>query len=159
MKSNFHTQYDHADPVIDFTGEESLARQEFATDCDINNIIKRYQATGVLIDPSTPRTRKPLFGDFSNIPSYQQYLDIVLDAQQRFDSLPVEIRARFNYDPGALLSFVKDTHNRDEAVRLGLIEAPAKPVSPAGFPGVAEPSTTAPSSAPQGANSPHDTTT
>lgn len=122
--------YEHADPVIDFTGQDSLARQEFRDEADINNIIKKYQVTGFLVDPSTPRVRRPTFGDFASLPDYQQSLNIVLQAQDRFDALPVEIRHRFNYDPANLLAFVSDSSNRDEAIKLGLIdENPTKSAS------------------------------
>lgn len=145
-KLNFYTQFDHSDPVIDFTGSESLARQEFRDEADINNIIKRYQATGVLVDPSIPRSRRPVFGDFSSAPSYQQAQDLVIRANEQFDALPVELRERFNYDPARLLAFLDDPKNREEAVKLGIIEAPAKPVSSAKEPSVAEPSKPAPTS-------------
>lgn len=130
MKPNFHTQFDHSDPVISFAGEQSLARQEFRDDADINNIIKRYQATGFLIDPSVSRSRQAMFGDFSSVPDAAEFYQRMIQAQADFDSLPIEIRQRFNFDPSALLAFVSDRSNHAEAVRLGLIDAPAEQVRP-----------------------------
>lgn len=123
------TEYEHPDPVIDFTGTESLARQEFRDESDINQIIKKYQATGFLVDPNLARSRTPMFGDFTNLPDFERSQQIVCEAQTRFDELPVELRKRFNYDPVELLRFLDDPTNKDEAAKLGLIENQPKAVS------------------------------
>lgn len=108
--------------AIDFKDSPSVVRQEFAFDSDINNILKRYATTGWLVDPSSPRNdRKPTYDDWSKAPSYQDSLDIVIKAEEKFDALPVQIRQRFNYNPQALLNFLADPKNYDEAVALRLI--------------------------------------
>lgn len=120
----FH-EWQHQDPVIDFTGSESLARQEFRDEADINNIIKKYQATGFLIDPSVTSSRQPMFGDYTNAPDFERAQQIVAVAQENFDALPVRLRERFNYDPVELLRFLDNPDNRDEAIKLGIIEPKA----------------------------------
>ena len=37
-------------------------------------------------------------------------------------ALPAKIRARFDHDPNALLQFLNDPINRDEAIEIGLID-------------------------------------
>lgn len=124
----FRSIFDHADPSIDFSKSPSMTRQEFAAEANINNVLKRYATTGWLVDPNSPRNnRKPQWDDYSKLLDYQDSLNLVIDAQDRFDALPVEIRERFNYDPAKLLVFLQkaseDTKGPayEEAVKLRLI--------------------------------------
>lgn len=115
-------------PAIDCRDAPSLVRPEFQHDADINNILARYATTGWLVDPNSPRNdRKPTYDDWSKMPSYQDSLDIVIKAEERFDALPVQIRERFNYDPQKLLDFLNDEKNYDEAVKLRLISPKPDP--------------------------------
>lgn len=145
----FFTEYNHQDPVIDFTGSDSLARQEFRDEADINNIIKKYQATGCLIDPSLARSRMPQFGDFSAVPDFECSQQILARAREHFDALPDQVRQLFGNDPLQVLAFFdtppdkRDPHIVDYLVRHSLIENPTKSVSPSKT-GVAEKSPTFP---------------
>lgn len=104
--------------------DASLTRQEFAEDADINNIMRKYSSG---FPSSFSGSRPPLFGDFSNVPDYQTALNKVIDAQERFSELPSQLRRRFDNDPGKLLEFLSSDANRDEAVKLGLINPPMNP--------------------------------
>ena len=109
----------------------SLARQEYAAEADINNIIRRYQETGSFYDPLVPASRQPLFGDFTCVGDYMDAYYKLTTAQQSFDSLPASVRDRFSNDPAQLIAFLDDAKNRDEAVRLGLLSpAPADDKEP-----------------------------
>lgn len=112
-------------PSVEFT-KASLTRQEFAAEADINNIMKRY-AAGM---PLPSGSRAPMYGDYSEVPDYQQAFDIVSHAQDGFMALPSELRKRFGNDPAQLISFLSDASNREEAIALGLIDKPAE-VKPA----------------------------
>lgn len=112
-------------PSLEFK-TASLTRQEFAAEADINNIMKRY-AAGM---PLPCGTRAPMYGDYSEVPDYQNAFDIVTHAQEGFMSLPSELRKRFGNDPAQLIAFLSDANNRDEAIALGLIDKPAE-VKPA----------------------------
>lgn len=109
---------------IKFT-EPSLTKQEFKEETDINYIIKRATITGEL--PSSQKT--PVYGDFTNGPQdYKTALNMVLEAQEQFDSFPSKVRDRFKNDPAELLAFVANEQNRDEAIALGLIEKPEEKI-------------------------------
>ena len=105
---------------LEFT-EPSMTEQHFKDECDINNIVAQYQATGVLPQGN----RDPLFGDFADFPqdlmSAQSYFD---EAQARFMQLDAQLRKEFNNSPVELLAFLQDEKNRDKAVELGLIDRP-----------------------------------
>lgn len=111
-------------PVVAFK-LPSMTRQEFLADADINNILNRYQETGFLVDPSRPSSRKPMFGDFSNVQDYQSALDALIVAEDNFMKLPAKVRDRFHNNPGEFLEFADNPDNVDEMVKMGLIEKPA----------------------------------
>lgn len=124
--------------VMQRTIGDSLTEQAHANEVDINSIVSRYTRTGML--PS--RGGSPAYGDFSGVVDYQTCLDAVASAQAEFMKLPAQVRKEFDNDPGKLLAFLQDEDNRDEAIRLGLIEnvppveaaappeAPESPVEP-----------------------------
>ena len=67
-------------------------------------------------------------GDFSGIGDYHTALNRVIAAQDEFEALPAQIRARFNNDPAELIEFLEDDKNRPEAETLGLVEKGAAEV-------------------------------
>jgi phage internal scaffolding protein len=121
------------DAGISFDRKNSLTKQEFVSQCNINNIVNKYVKNG-----NNPfiLTKDAKFGDFTNIPSHQEALELVIAAEEHFLQLPVHIRSRFENDPGQLMSFLSDIDNREEAIKLGLVQdlnsnlekkSPAKP--------------------------------
>ncbi len=101
--------------------EPSLAQQHFKDECDINNILRQFNITGLL--PQSPLS--PRYGDFSGITDYHTALNRVIAAQDEFEGLPAQIRARFDNDPAKLIEFLEDETNRPEAEELGLVEKAA----------------------------------
>jgi len=116
-----HKIGDRVSPGLD-TGP-GMTKQEFAKECDINHIMKRYGATGQLPIRSD---LQPVFADVSGIGDYADVLRRIDASRDAFRQLSPELRARFNNQPDALVEFLADTANRDEAVKLGLIAAPVK---------------------------------
>lgn len=130
--------------------DESLAKQQFAEECDINTIVRRFRITGEL--PSN--VRMPTYGDFTEVTDFHSAMNAVAAARESFEAMPAEVRARFNNDPGAFVDFCSDDKNRAEAEKLGLVAAkeaaadlaagavapaapvvaPATPVAPAAAP-------------------------
>jgi len=96
----------------------SLTEQQFKSECDINNILRRYAKTGEL---SHVNRRRGSFQDFSEITDYQEMLHTVQRAQSAFMELDPVIRDRFRNDPAELIKFLQDPKNREEAVKLNLI--------------------------------------
>lgn len=127
---NFNSRYSVTGqkPGVKFV-EPSATLQSFKDDADINCIIARYENTGVLVDPSIPVSRTPNFGDYSELPSYQEAQNVIIAAKNAFDSLSSKIRERFNNDPAAYFDFVrsleKGSEAYDEAIRLGIVNEPS----------------------------------
>jgi len=101
--------------------DASLAQQHFKDECDINNILRQFNVTGLL--PEQPLS--PRYGDFTGIGDYHTALNRVMAAQDEFDALPAQIRARFDNDPANLIEFLDNEKNRQEAEDLGLVEISA----------------------------------
>lgn len=99
---------------------ESMTHQSFKAECDIRNIMNQYKRTGVVSHMTSVRAR---YGDFTDVPDFRESLNVVIEAEEAFASLPASIRKRFANDPAVLLDFVSDKSNYDEAVKLGLIDA------------------------------------
>lgn len=121
LKMKFYTKFNP--PPSEATKIDSLSMtcQEFKAECDINNIVKKPNYG---INPLQPPTRTYEYGDYTAI-QYQDFhsaQNIIAEASQLFESLDSEVRARFDNDPGKLLSFVEDPRNYDEGVKLGLFE-------------------------------------
>ena len=104
--------------------EPSLAQQHFKDECDINNILRQFNVTGML--PAS--TLSPRYGDFTGIGDYHTALNRVMAVQDEFEALPAQIRARFDNDPAQLIEFLENSENRSEAEKLGLIEKGAAEV-------------------------------
>ena len=99
------------------TTGESMTQQQFKAECDVNNILAKYKRTGML---SHIQKHQGNFGDFSSVEDYQTSLGKLMQAQQSFESLPSELRAKFENDPAKLISYLSDDKNNAEAIKLGL---------------------------------------
>lgn len=98
--------------------EPSMAQQQFADECDINNIMAKYQKTGEFTHATN---KQGVYADFTNITDYRAMVDTVMYAREAFALLPAQVRARFRNDPAQLLEFIQNDKNYDEAVKLGLL--------------------------------------
>jgi phage internal scaffolding protein len=98
--------------------DPSLAQQHMKDECDINVIVERFGVTGQL----PVKAVEPSYGDFSGVSDYHTALNKIKAAEAEFMSLPAKLRAKFDHDPNALLNFLENEANRDEAIQLGLID-------------------------------------
>lgn len=116
---------------IDYAGvsEESPgAMQEFKDQCDINNIMARFQRSGAL---DWANKHEGTFADVTGY-GFQSAMDTIQRAQQLFDDLPSSVRDRFHNDPSSFLDFIHNPNNHEEATRLGLTRE-AMPIIPEKF--------------------------
>lgn len=101
-----------------FCEDPSLAQQHMKDECDINIIVERFGVTGQL----PVRAIEPSYGDFSGVSDYHTALNKIKAADEAFMALPAKLRAKFDHDPNALLNFLENEANKDEAIQLGLID-------------------------------------
>lgn len=102
---------------------ETLAKQEFRDETDINTILRRFNVSGEL--PSG--VRMPSFGDFTDVHDFQSAANAIAVAREAFDEMPADVRRRFNNDPQEFVAFCDDDANLAEARKLGLIPAEEVP--------------------------------
>lgn len=114
------------------TGEEieSMTKQSFVEECDINYIMARYETTGEFPQKYADKVGTGQFGDFTNVPDFQTALQTVMDAEEMFGNLPAKVRDRFGNDPQQMFDFLSDGKNREEAIKLGLVPPPAPEPGP-----------------------------
>lgn len=105
--------------VVSGVGGVSRTKQSFRDECDVNQIMKRYQMTGIL--PGQDRMAMARYLDCTEV-DFQKAMLTVASAKQAFDALPAVVRERFANDPARLLAFLDDPENRAEAVKLGLVD-------------------------------------
>lgn len=133
--TKFKTAYSpHKRVQITFPPGSGRAQQSFADECDINNVMRRYEKTGILDHVNKYQGD---YGDFTHAQDYQTSIEQVRAAQEAFDSLPAAIRNRFGNSPGEFLAFVEDEENEDEMRTMGLLPPREKEPPP---PKVAGPS-------------------
>lgn len=101
------------------TGDD-MAQQQFKDQSDVNHIMKKYRGLGYSYD-QLPEPSGGSYIDLVELPSYEESLKIVIQAEQTFMSLPAELRDRFQNDPNKLIKFLADKNNNDEAIKLGLV--------------------------------------
>jgi len=106
--------------VVCKSGNDARTKQSFKNECDINNIMAKYQKTGAI---NHVQNNQAHYG-FADSVTFTESMNIVAKAQSMFNELPSSIRSKFRQDPAAFLDFVQDEANADELVELGLANAP-----------------------------------
>lgn len=97
--------------------EDGVAQQQFAEECDINTIVKRFGLTGQLPEG----VRMPTYADFTGVLDFQSAMNAIVMAKESFEAMPADVRARFANDPARFVDFCSDERNRAEAEKLGLV--------------------------------------
>lgn len=127
MRFSYRHQYDDDRDALErrlsdmIPQGESLTIQSGKEDADINAIAHRMGMMGIMPDPLD----LAFFQDASNLPDLRAILDYSRDAEAAFMALPPNIRSRFHNSAAELWEFVLDENNREEAIRIGLIDKPA----------------------------------
>lgn len=104
--------------------EPSRTQQQFKEECDINNIIKKFNDTGQFRHVTS---KEGMYGDFSLFTDYRDMWHAVRSAEDAFSTLPAEVRKRFRNDPQELIDFLGDPKNYEEALELGLVNKRDEP--------------------------------
>lgn len=123
--SRFYTAYERT-PRVSYACEgESATVQDFARECDINEIVKRAKRTGTMPVPLWQGEMQ-----FGVLPdeTLQDVMNRQVDIKNYFDALPSGIRLRFGNNSMVFVEFMANESNWDEARKLGLLApAPAEP--------------------------------
>lgn len=116
----FRTPYNrenHVKPTVG--GGDSMVRQSFADECDINQIVARYANSGQL----PPADGELVYGDVSEIQDYKSCMDFVFKTKERLKDLPDAARELYAADPLGYFNNLNGAKDRNDLVALGLLEA------------------------------------
>ena len=103
---------------------EIKTKQDFKDDVVMSSIMKKYRETGIIAHQSLVQGR---YGDYVDAPEYDEAMNKIVAANDMFESLPADIRDRFNNSPEKFLEFVHDPDNEDEMRKLGLLNKKDSP--------------------------------
>lgn len=124
------------------------AKQSFKNECDINQIMAKYEKTGLV----THLAKHGGSYGFAPAVDFRQALELVSKSETIFADLPSQVRKRFQNDPGEFLVFCENPDNRSEMALLGLLSSeatstespPAQPSDSASAPQAPNPADTEP---------------
>lgn len=114
----FRTAYsEQVRSQVDFTHDVGHTIQEQYKDTIIENIIEKFNRTGVLDHVSK---YEPQFVEVATF-DYQENMNKVLEVQKMFQSLPAKERAMFDNDPQKYLDYLSVEANRED-IKDGVID-------------------------------------
>ena len=105
---------------------DSLAKQSFQKECDINNIMRKFEKTGQIPHLNTHTGG---YGHYIGFEDYHTSLNKILAADEAFASLPAHVRTKFQNDPAQFLEFAQNPQNLPQMREMGLaLEGPPEPL-------------------------------
>lgn len=121
-----------AETDIIFT-EESMTEQSHKDECDIHNILRKYEKTGMITHTNQ---YAGTYGDFTNALDFQEAQNVIAEAASMFETVPSKIREQFDNDPAQFLDFIQNDDNREQIEEMGFdtshltpLEAPVEPIA------------------------------
>lgn len=106
--------------TVDFKDQKSIVKKEFKDQTDINYMLKRFKVTGQI----PVNKNMPQYGDVSGLKSFHDAYEVVQQAYDTFDTLPSQIRKKFDNDPLSIIDFLDNPANLEESYDLGLRDRP-----------------------------------
>lgn len=137
---------------LEFPEGEGRTKQSFKDECDVNQIMARFQRTGVL---EFRNKFEAQYADVSGV-TFQAAMDTIARANHMFHSMPARVRDKFQNDPGRFLAWIQNPNHADEARELGLMKPKesAPVVEPAAAPAAASAAASAPAGGGKGGEAP-----
>ena len=98
------------------TTGQSMTRQSHKQECDINNIVKRFNKDGHI---NHLNKHGESYDDVSGA-DYRLWMNKLVSAREMFEELPSETRSQFGNNPAMFLDYVQNPDNADQLVKMGL---------------------------------------
>lgn len=122
LRSNYNYDTNQAGDESGLKCEDkSLAQQHMKDECDINKLVERFVVRGEIPQLVMP----PMQGDFTEAPTYQEALNLMVEARHSFMALEAKIRSRFDNDPAKFVDFCSNPENADDVRKMGLMSREA----------------------------------
>lgn len=101
---------------------KGLTEQHHKDGLAVKSILDKYARTGV-----APQPRPDMkIGDFTNTMDFQTAMNYVAQVQNKFSTLPSDVRDHFRNDPARFYNFMSDSKNEAKAIELGILQQPEK---------------------------------
>lgn len=102
-----------------FKATDNLTDQSQKKKCDINNILKIYQKTGVM-----PHVKEGLaqYLDVSEVPNLEEAHEIIKEANALFMELPADVRRLCDNNPEKLHDVLVNENYQDLLLSYGILE-------------------------------------
>ncbi|WNK12659.1 MAG: internal scaffolding protein [Microvirus sp.] len=101
-------------------GDKLITKQAHKDECDIHNILRQYQRTGIINHVAAARAQ---YGDLPDPIDFQEAQHKLMAASTAFASLPSSVRDHFGNDPGRFLSAFLDKDQEPYLRSVGLLNA------------------------------------
>lgn len=111
---------------ICFKEAKDLTDQSYKKSSDINNIMKQYQKTGLLLEPNKAFAK---YQDNTLAIPLETAHELVNEARALFYELPSQLRKQMDNDPLKLEDFLSNPENHDQLIKYGLITKKADEVT------------------------------
>tara|TARA_Y100001968_G_scaffold309831_1_gene330098 strand:- start:154 stop:633 length:480 start_codon:yes stop_codon:yes gene_type:complete len=116
-KIPFRTHYSPQLRVTFETEGESLTEQQFAEESQIINKIRKYDSQGFFDSIN----RNPAqYTDFTQVRDLSDAIDQIEQARDAFQTIPSDVRKKFNNSASEFFEFASKESNYGELVKLGL---------------------------------------
>lgn len=118
----FRTAYmkkkDRPATALSFKGTPVITEQAHKDKVDINWILADYEKTRLVkhVNQNVGRYDDVSAADF------QTAMNLVASTKTMFDGLPSGVRTQFGNDASKFLAFVQNPDNKDQMVKMGIIE-------------------------------------
>jgi phage internal scaffolding protein len=113
----FRTHYSPQIRVTYDTVGESLTEQQYAEESLMLNKIKKYDSQGFF---DSINRNAGQFNDFTQVKDLADAIDQIEQARDAFQTIPSDVRKRFNNSPSEFFEFASKESNFNELVKLGL---------------------------------------
>lgn len=105
-------------------GEELITKQSHKAECDIHNILKQYQRTGIITHINS---HSPQYLDLPSSLDLQDAISLVNQAENAFAALPSSVRERYANDPARFLAAFQDPDQAEFLREVGLLHPKPAP--------------------------------
>ena len=113
----FRTHYSPQLRVTFETEGESLTEQQFAEESKIINKIRKYDSQGFF---DSINQNPGQYNDFTQVRDLADAIEQIEQARDAFQTIPSDVRKKFNNSPSEFFDFASKESNYDELVKLGL---------------------------------------
>ncbi|QXP08257.1 MAG: internal scaffolding protein [Arizlama microvirus] len=93
-----------------------VTEQGHKDECDVNNIIKKYDQTGLITHVANFEAS---YGDVKSM-DFREAMELQLQIRDKFSELPSNIRKEFDNNPEKYLAFLENPKNDAKAIEMGL---------------------------------------